>query len=116
MRATLLLFENVLGLKVNFNKSMLVGVNVVDSWLSKAAMVMNCKTDRLSFVYHGHPIGNEVCRLNFWLPLLNCIKARLSCWKSKSPFFRWAGDSSSLSCLICLGKEKGGLGVRKMRV
>ena len=38
MRAVLLLFEDVSGLKVNFNKSMLTGVNISDSWLSKAEL------------------------------------------------------------------------------
>lgn len=33
MRAVLLLFEEASGLKVNFHKSMLTGVNVTDSWL-----------------------------------------------------------------------------------
>ena len=42
MRAVLLLFEEVLGLRVNFHKSMLTGVNITDSWLMKAASVMNC--------------------------------------------------------------------------
>jgi len=66
---------------------MLVGVNVGDSWLSEVAMVMNCKTGRLSFVYLGLPIDGDAYRLNFWVPLLNCIKARTSCWKSKSLSF-----------------------------
>ena len=42
MRAVLIIFEQVSGLKVNFHKSMLMGVNVPDSWLTEAAMVMNC--------------------------------------------------------------------------
>jgi len=42
MRAVLLLFEDVSGLKVNFHKSMLTSVNVSESWLSEAALVMNC--------------------------------------------------------------------------
>ncbi|CAJ2668645.1 unnamed protein product [Trifolium pratense] len=32
LRAVLVLFETMSGLKVNFNKSMLVGVNISDSW------------------------------------------------------------------------------------
>jgi len=43
MRAVLLLFEEISGLKVNFHKSMLIGVNVNDSWLTEAALVLNCK-------------------------------------------------------------------------
>jgi len=36
MRVVLLLFEEISGLKVNFNKSMLTGVNVNESWLVEA--------------------------------------------------------------------------------
>jgi len=39
MRAVLLHFEALSGLKVNFSKSHLVGVNVALSWLNEAAMV-----------------------------------------------------------------------------
>jgi hypothetical protein len=37
IRAALELFKTMSGLKVNFNKSMLVGVNVADSWVRAAA-------------------------------------------------------------------------------
>lgn len=40
LKAVLLLFEDVSGLKVNFHKSMLDGVNVADSWLHDASVVM----------------------------------------------------------------------------
>jgi len=50
MRAILLLFQSLSGLKVNFTKSHLVGVNVASSWLSKAAMVLNCKVGTIPFV------------------------------------------------------------------
>ena len=43
LKALLLLFEVTSGLKVNFYKSMLVGVNDPDSWLNKASIVPNCK-------------------------------------------------------------------------
>ncbi|XP_039683850.1 uncharacterized protein [Medicago truncatula] len=44
MCAALILFESLYGLKVNFSKSQLVGVNVERSWLSEAAKV--AKEDR----------------------------------------------------------------------
>jgi len=53
MRAVLLVFEEISGLKVNFNKSMLTGVNISDSWLSEAALVMNCKKRVHSFCLSG---------------------------------------------------------------
>lgn len=57
MRAVLLLFEEISGLKVNFNKSLLTGVNISGLWLAKAAMVMNCRMGSIPFVYLGLPIG-----------------------------------------------------------
>ena len=41
MRAVLLIFEELSGLKVNFHKSMLIGVNISDSWFAKVAFIMN---------------------------------------------------------------------------
>ncbi|MCI05775.1 cysteine-rich receptor-like protein kinase, partial [Trifolium medium] len=43
LRAVLVLFETMSGLKVNFNKSMLVGINIVDSWLRAAVTALHCK-------------------------------------------------------------------------
>jgi len=83
MRAILLLFEKLSGLKVNFSKSHLVGVNVASSWLTEAASVLNCNVGSIPFVYLGMPIGGNVRHLSFWEPLINLIKARLSGWKSK---------------------------------
>jgi len=83
MRAILLLFQSLSGLKVNFSKSYLVGVNVASSWVLEAAMVLNCKVGSIPFVYLGMPIGGNSRRLSFSVPLLNRIKSRLSGWSSK---------------------------------
>jgi len=53
MRAILILFEEVSGLKVNFHKSMLTGVNIFDSWLMEVASVLNCRRGSIPFVYLG---------------------------------------------------------------
>ena len=82
MRAVLLLFEEVSGLKVNFHKSMLTGVNISDSWLTEAAMVMNCRRGVIPFVYLGLPIGGDSRKLSFWKPVVDRIKARLSSWSN----------------------------------
>ena len=83
MRAVLLLFEGLSGLKVNFSKSQLAGVNIHASWLSEAAMVLNCKVGFVPFVYLGMPIGGNPRRLAFWEPLIYRLKSRLSSWNSK---------------------------------
>ncbi|MCI00811.1 transposon TX1 putative protein, partial [Trifolium medium] len=41
MKAILQLFELIFGLKVNFHKSVLAGINVNDSWLKEAASALN---------------------------------------------------------------------------
>ena len=86
-RAVLILFEAISGLKVNFNKSQLIGINVHGSWLNEAALVLKCKDGNLPFVYLGLPIGGDVRRLSFWDPIIHRIKTRLSGWKAKHLFF-----------------------------
>ncbi|KEH15928.1 potassium transporter-like protein, putative, partial [Medicago truncatula] len=82
-KALLLLFEATSGLKVmNFHKSMLVGVNIHDSWLAEAPSVLNCKSGKLPFLYLGLPIGGDPRKLKFWQPMIDRIKSRLSGWKS----------------------------------
>jgi len=159
MRAVLYLFEAMSGLKVNFHKSELVGVNVSRSWLLEAAVVLNCKISSLPIVYLGLLVGGDSRRLNFWEPVVNHIKSRLSNWKNKylsfggrlvllksiltslfvyafsffkAPsgiissiksifihFFLGCEDNKKISWIdwdsICLEKEVGGLGVRRLR-
>jgi hypothetical protein len=64
--AVLYLFEAMSGLKGNFHKSMLVGVNVNDSWLNEVALVLKCKIGKIPFVYLGMSISGNVRRLIFW--------------------------------------------------
>jgi hypothetical protein len=65
LRAILKLFKVMFGLKVNYHKSMLVGINVDESWLSEAASVLSCKIGRIPFLYLGLPIGGDARRLIF---------------------------------------------------
>jgi len=160
MKAVLLLFEAISGLKVNFHKSMLFGVNVSDSWLHEAVVVMHCKHGRIPFLYLGLPIGGDPRKLQFWQPLVERIRNRLSGWKCKNlsmggrlillksvlssipvyflSFFKapsgiistldslfinflWGGseDVRKLSWIkwdtVCLKRENGGLGVKRLR-
>ncbi|XP_024640828.1 uncharacterized protein [Medicago truncatula] len=109
LRAGLVLFEAMSGLKVNFHKSSLVGVNIYDSWLSEAASVLGCKVGKIPFLYLGLSIGGDPRRLLFWEPVVDRIKSRLSGGeeKRKISWVRW--DSLSMR------KEYGGLGVKRLR-
>ncbi|GAU49707.1 hypothetical protein TSUD_135290 [Trifolium subterraneum] len=83
LRGILVLFESVSGLKVNFHKSMLVGVNVAESWLAEAATVLGCSVGKVPFIYLILLIGGDPCRVSFWEPVLNRIRSRLTIWKSR---------------------------------
>ena len=74
------------GLKVNFHKSMLVGVNVSDFWMNEASTVLNCKIGHIPFFYLGLQIGGDSKKLNFWKPLFERVNSRLSGWKSRNLF------------------------------
>jgi len=82
LRGTLVIFKSMSGLKVNFNKSLLVGINISDSWLNEAASVLGCKVGKVPFIYLGLPIGGNPQRLSFWDPIMHRIKSRLSGWNS----------------------------------
>ncbi|CAJ2662883.1 unnamed protein product [Trifolium pratense] len=83
LRAVLVLFESMSGLRVNFHKSMLVGVNIPESWLVEAASALCCKVGKIHFLYLGLPIGGDPRRLCFWEPVLDRLKNRLSGWSSR---------------------------------
>jgi hypothetical protein len=63
---------------------MLVPVNVAASWLADAAFILNCKIEHIPFLYLGLSIGRDSCKLNFWKPILDRIKSRLSCRKTRN--------------------------------
>ncbi|KEH34757.1 hypothetical protein MTR_3g068195 [Medicago truncatula] len=113
--------ESARGLKVNFNKSLLTCVNVSDSWLHEAALVLNCWVGSFPFVYLGLPIEGDPRRLDFWNPILNTITSRLSSWKcqclSSDPLEICHVFAFDLLSFLLQGprREEGGLGVRKLR-
>ncbi|GAU50095.1 hypothetical protein TSUD_28830 [Trifolium subterraneum] len=114
LRVVLLLFETMSGLKVNFNKGMLVGVNIPDSWLGKAASALGCRVGKIPFLYLGLPIGGDPRRLRFWKPVLTRLKKRLSGWKSRFLTFGGRKYLGSIGKLFAY-KRHGGLGVRQLR-
>lgn len=82
IKVLLQLFESVSGLEVNFHKSQLLGVNVGDVWLERAAGFLNCKIGVFPFVYLGLPIGADARKKSTWVPVVEKIRRRLSSWDS----------------------------------
>jgi hypothetical protein len=83
LRTVLVLFEMMSGLKVNSNKSMLVGVNISTSWLQEVVSALRCKVGKVPFLYLGFPIGGDPRRLSFGEPMVTIMQRRLFGWKSR---------------------------------
>ncbi|GKV15062.1 hypothetical protein SLEP1_g25863 [Rubroshorea leprosula] len=83
MKGILRAFELVSGLKINFNKSQLVGIGVDDDWLNKMAWVLCCKKGTLPFKYLGITIGGSCKRSAFWKPLVDIFERKLATWKGR---------------------------------
>ncbi|GKV45963.1 hypothetical protein SLEP1_g52987 [Rubroshorea leprosula] len=83
LKSILRSFELVSGLKINFNKSQLIGIGAKEEWLEKMAWVLCCKKGCLPFKYLGIPIGGRCGKLSFWKPVLEGVTNKLSSWKGR---------------------------------
>lgn len=80
MKAVMRIFEIVSGLKVNFAKSRLIGVNVDEEWLSHMADLLNCGKGQIPFKYLGLPVGANPRRCDTWKPVIDSVKKKLKSW------------------------------------
>jgi hypothetical protein len=83
MKAILRGFELASGLKVNFWKSCLVGVNVSNNFMEMASRFLNCRIGRTPFKYLGLPVGANPRRLATWYPMIEVLKNRLNSWGNR---------------------------------
>jgi len=89
-------FELASGLKTNFHKSKLVGINVDRNTLACYTKTLNCAQTGVPFKYLGLEVGGNPRKKQFWESILNKLKARLNVWKGR--FLSMAGK-------ICLVKS-----------
>jgi hypothetical protein len=83
LKAILRGFEMASGLKINFWKSCLLGVNVSEEFLEMGCSFLNCKRGVVPFKYLGLPVGANPKRIATWEPLLDQIRRRLNSWENK---------------------------------
>jgi hypothetical protein len=83
LKAILRGFEMSSGLKVNFSKSSLMGINVPLDFMTVASTFLNCKIGSVPFKYLGLPVGANPRRLTTWEPLLDSLRNRLGAWGNK---------------------------------
>ncbi|GKE46788.1 reverse transcriptase domain, reverse transcriptase zinc-binding domain protein, partial [Tanacetum coccineum] len=80
-------FEQVSGLRVNYNKSKLYGVGVNEEELRDMARWMRCGVGEFLFTYLGLSIGDNMRRVGAWDNVVEKLKNRLVDWKAKSISF-----------------------------
>lgn len=81
IKKSLIAFQIVSGLGVNFHKSALYGINVDNTWLSQAAESLLCRTGSLPFTYLGLPIGGNTTRMAAWDSIIKKMQSKLASWK-----------------------------------
>lgn len=80
MKSVLRGFEMVLGLKINFSKSSLIGVNVNDVFMLIACEFLNCSASSIPFTYLGLPVGANPRSMVTWEPLIESLGGSLNTW------------------------------------
>ncbi|GKV30538.1 hypothetical protein SLEP1_g39340 [Rubroshorea leprosula] len=76
-------FELVSGLKINYGKSSLIGINVDDLWEKEMTCLLNCKSGSLPCKYLGIPLGVDLRRIATLKPLIDTFKRKLSSWRRR---------------------------------
>ena len=79
----LLGFENLSGLKINFDKSEMVPLNIGEDQGQALANLLGCKLVNLPIMYLGVPLHWKKLNEVEWLPLIEKIEKRLQTWKGK---------------------------------
>lgn len=74
----------VSGLKVNFQKSCLYGINVEDTFLRAGSDFLCCNRGFIPFMYLGLPIGANQMISSTWKPMVEFMRKRLSRWKGRN--------------------------------
>nr|XP_043615874.1 uncharacterized protein LOC122587774 [Erigeron canadensis] len=98
-------FYAISGLKINFQKSSIIGVSVSHDEVCHLASLIGCKSESLPFKYLGIPMGGTSKRISFWEPIITKFKKRLSSWKANpiSIGGRTTLDKAVLGSLVIAG-------------
>ena len=89
-------FSNSTGLMVNYSKSMLVPVNVVENRTSLLAQLFGCVVGSLPFTYLGLPLCLTKPKVNDFLPLVIKCERRLAFTSSFFLISSWKAGSHKL--------------------
>lgn len=77
-------FELASGLKLNLNKTKVLGVRVQMESVTSLAIATGCSAATLLFTYLGLSVGLNMCRRKSWEHVVQNIEKRLSTWKANA--------------------------------
>ncbi|GJT57077.1 RNA-directed DNA polymerase, eukaryota, reverse transcriptase zinc-binding domain protein [Tanacetum coccineum] len=77
-------FHRASGLRINMNKSKLLGISVDSSKVSQAAEKIGCMVLKTPFNYLGSRVGDIMSRIQSWSDVIEGMRSRLSRWKLKT--------------------------------
>ncbi|KAL6516895.1 hypothetical protein OROHE_018183 [Orobanche hederae] len=87
MKRILRNLELISGLKVNFEKSGLFGVNIAEETLSDMAAILGCEVGKLPIPYLGIKVGVNQRKGETWSSVIQKIRSRLKRWDDKNISF-----------------------------
>lgn len=76
-------FQLMSGLKINYSKSSLCGINVRQEDVTSLAQIMGCKSEGLPIKYLGLPLGANPNRIKTWDPVVEKTQSRLNKWNGR---------------------------------
>lgn len=88
IRIILQCFENIMGLKVNLEKSSVLGLNLNEVKLFTCAQLLGCQKEQWSLKFLVLPLGGNPGAPEFWSPVVEKMAKRLSTWKKNCLFGR----------------------------
>ncbi|GJU29556.1 hypothetical protein Tco_1173145 [Tanacetum coccineum] len=77
-------FHRASGMRINMNKSKLVGISVEEDKVAIAASKFGCLILKTPFSYLGSKVGGLMSRIQSWNEVVDRVTARLSKWKMKT--------------------------------
>nr|GFA69509.1 hypothetical protein [Tanacetum cinerariifolium] len=77
-------FQLASGLKINMQKSQVLGVGVPSNVVIDGASTIGCNVMNSPFKYLGVTVGDHMSRHSDWSTIIQKIRSRLSTWKAKT--------------------------------
>jgi hypothetical protein len=107
-------FASATGLKVNYNKTMMLPINVSQERLQSLANTFHCQMGSMPFTYLGLPLGSTKPKIVDFLPLVKKVERRLvstACFLSQAGRLEMVNSilSSSLVYHYCSLKLHKGI-------